>query len=126
MMRINWRHMRKNGDNDKMNLLDTQGGTPEKEMCFVLWEDDQIRIEKIVSYGQTTPPDYTYCQQEAEWVSVLQGYGVLYFPDTHTEEKLGPGAYRMIPAGERHRVIYTSKPCVWLCVFEKQRGAENE
>lgn len=109
-----------------MNLLDAGEWDSEKEICTVIWEDEQVRIEKIVSYGQTTPLDCIYCQREAEWVSVLCGQGTIYFPDTDTEETLGPGDYRMIPAGERHMVTYTSKPCVWLCVFEKQRGTADE
>lgn len=65
-----------------MNLLDAREWNSEKEVCTVIWEDEQVRIEKIVSYGQATPPDRMYCQREAEWVSVLHGQGTLYFPDS--------------------------------------------
>lgn len=108
-----------------MNLLDAREWNSEKEVCTIIWEDEQVRIEKIVSYGQTTPPDRIYCQSEAEWVSVLHGQGTLYFPDSGTEVTLGPGDYRMIPTGERHMVTYTSKPCIWLCVFEKRKGTAD-
>lgn len=109
-----------------MNLLDTGMLDPAKEVAAVVWEDTQVRIEKIISCGQITPEGEEYCQQEAEWVSVLKGKGILYFPDTDTQSVLVAGDQMMILPGVRHRVIYTSKPCVWLCVFEKQRGAADE
>lgn len=111
---------------DTMNLLDAGEWDPNREVCTVLWEDDTIRIEKIVSFGHRTPPENVYCQSEAEWVSVLQGWGKLYFPDTDTEAVLGPGDHMMIPSKMRHLVTYTSKPCIWLCVFEKHRGTADE
>jgi len=134
-----------------MNLLDVQEANPAKEIITVLWEDAHIRVEKIISFGQVTPENHVYCQKEAEWVSVLKGRGILYFPDTDRETILEAewvsvlkgrgilyfpdtdretileaGDHMMILPGVRHSVIYTSKPCIWLCVFEKQLGAENE
>ena len=109
-----------------MNLLDSQECSAEQESCTIVWEDETLRIEKIVSFGQVTPPEQEDCQCEAEWVSVLQGRGILYFPDTDTEVLLMAGDHMMIPPGKRHRVIYTSKPCIWLCVFEKCRGTADE
>ena len=109
-----------------MNLLDANIFDPTKEITTVVWEDAQIRIEKIVSWGQTTPEGAEYCQQEAEWVSVLRGRGILYFPDTDTQSVLDAGDQIMILPCVRHRVLYTSKPCVWLCVFEKQKGEADE
>lgn len=109
-----------------MNLLDAGEGNPNREVCTVLWEDETLRIEKTVSYGHKTPPENVYCQSEAEWVSVLQGSGKLYFPDTDTEAVLGPGDHIMIPPKMRHLVTYTSKPCIWLWVFEKHRGTADE
>ena len=115
----------KNGE-VPMNLLDVQEANPAKEIITVLWEDAHIRVEKIISFGQVTPENHVYCQKEAEWVSVLKGRGILYFPDTDRETILEAGDHMMILPGVRHSVIYTSKPCIWLCVFEKQLGAENE
>ncbi len=109
-----------------MNLLDAREVDPAKEITTVVWEDARIRIEKIVSFGHVTPENNVYCQKEAEWVSVLMGRGILYFPDTDRKTILEAGDHMMILPGIRHSVIYTSKPCIWLCVFEKQLGAENE
>lgn len=103
-----------------MNLLDVREVNPVKEITTVIWEDARIRIEKIVSFGHVTPESNVYCQKEAEWVSILKGRGILYFPDTDKETILEAGDHMMILPGVRHSVIYTSKPCIWLCVFEKQ------
>lgn len=103
-----------------MNLLDAREFDAAKEVTTVIWEDACIRVEKIVSFGQVTPENNVYCQREAEWVSVLRGRGILYFPDTNMETILEAGDHTMILPGVRHRVIYTSKPCIWLCVFEKR------
>ena len=59
-----------------MNLLDSQECSAAQESCTIVWEDETLRIEKIVSFGQVTPPEQEYCQCEAEWVSVLQWRGI--------------------------------------------------
>ena len=94
-----------------MNLLDSQECSAEQESCTIVWEDETLRIEKIVSFGQVTPPEQEYCQN---------------LPAPDTAVLLMAGDHMMIPPGKRHRVIYTSKPCIWLCVFEKCRGTADE
>jgi cupin 2 domain-containing protein len=75
-----------------------------------------IRIERIFSYGNITPPDEWYNQAEDEWVLLVTGEAELTF-DNGTTCRLHPGDHVMIPAGRKHRVTYTSTPAVWLAIF---------
>ena len=43
------------------------------EMVDVLLRQASLRIERIVSRGQYSAPDFWYDQAEGEWVLVLRG-----------------------------------------------------
>ena len=121
-MRRGWAALSVNGK--KENLFEISGqemGADEK--ILVLHETPDIRIEKIISTGQTSEQDFWYDQDEAEWVSVLQGEAVLRLEDRQVT--LGQGDTILIPPHCRHQVAYTSQepPCIWLCVFY-QEGKE--
>lgn len=79
-----------------------------------------IRIERIVSTGQSSPPGYWYDQPEDELVVLLAGMADVGFPDG-TKERLMPGDWIDIPAHERHRVTFTqaNPPTVWLVVHRR-------
>ncbi|WP_444928675.1 cupin domain-containing protein [Microbulbifer sp. SSSA002] len=76
------------------------------------------RVERIVSYGQSSPQTGWYDQDEHEWVLVLSGYGVIEMEggDRHRLEK---GDHLLIRAKQRHRVTETAadEPTIWLAVF---------
>lgn len=92
------------------------------ELVDVLTESKHVRIERIVSAGQTSPSDFWYDQDEAEWVAVLKGEAKLLFEGDETPIELGPGDHLVIPAHHKHRVQWTApdEPTVWLAVFYKQ------
>lgn len=100
-----------------MNLFDLPKGLPEEEFFEALIPDQGILIERIISTGQVSPPNFWYDQERDEWVVMLQGEAILQWEDG-TEQKLLPGDWVCIPAHKRHRVSYTSvnPPCVWLAV----------
>ncbi len=77
-----------------------------------------LRIERIVSNGQASPPDFWYDQPSDEWVIVLCGAARLRFEAEADAMQLGPGDYVFIPAHARHRVDWTApdRPTVWLAV----------
>lgn len=77
-----------------------------------------VRIERIVSCGQSSPADYWYDQPEGEWVMVLQGQGVIEFEDGRLLT-LNPGDNLNIPPHCRHRVVATAEntTTIWLAVF---------
>lgn len=76
-----------------------------------------VRIERIVSAGQSTPPGEWYDQDGDEWVALLAGRATLGFEDGGALE-LAPGDWVLIPARLRHRVEATSAEpaCVWVAV----------
>jgi len=79
---------------------------------------DQLRIERIVSKGQTSPDTGWYDQNENEWLIVLSGYGVVEFING-VKITLKQGDYLNINAHKKHRVIETSsdEATVWLAIF---------
>ena len=76
------------------------------------------RIERIVSYGQASPPGFWYDQPDSEWVVVLAGAAGVRFEGEAETRRLGRGDYLHIPAHARHRVEWTAaqEPTVWLAV----------
>lgn len=99
------------------NLFDDLETRPEAEVFTRLLRHDGVRILRIASHGQASPPDAWYDQADHEWVVVLRGEGVVAFPDGR-EVRLGPGDYLHLPAHTRHRVARTAadEPTVWLAV----------
>ena len=85
--------------------------------CFVplLQGHDGLLVERIVSYGHTTPEGEWYDQERDEWVAVLEGEAKLKYEDG-SEVTMGRGDHVFIPKHVRHRVVYTSSPCIWLAI----------
>lgn len=78
-----------------------------------------LRIERIVSTGQCSPPDFWYDQAEGEWVAVLCGEAKLRFADEAEPRHLRAGDFVDIAPHRRHRVEWTTPDTatVWLAVF---------
>jgi cupin 2 domain-containing protein len=76
-----------------------------------------LRIERIVSTGQASPPGFWYDQPQDEWVILLRGSAGLLV-EAEAERTLGPGDFVFLPAHRRHRVVWTAadEPTVWLAV----------
>jgi cupin 2 domain-containing protein len=77
-----------------------------------------VRIERIVSTGQSSPPGFWYDQAHGEWVAVLAGEARLRFEDERAARTLRAGDFVDIAAHRRHRVEWThaGEPTVWLAV----------
>jgi cupin 2 domain-containing protein len=101
-----------------MHLFSAQQPPKGQEVSALLFEKGPIRVERIVSNGYASPPGFWYDQAEDELVFVLQGEGVIAFPDG-TEKTLRQGDSLYLPAGQKHRVVRTSVTpcCLWLCLF---------
>ena len=101
-----------------MNLLHDLPDAGAQEIAETLVAAPGIRIERIVSQGQASPPGFWYDAAEAEWVLLLAGAARLGFADGETR-LLVPGDWVHIPAHRRHRVDWTDseEPTVWLAVF---------
>ncbi len=90
------------------------------ELVQTLTATPRVRIERIVSHGHASPPDFWYDQDETEWVTVVRGAARLRFEDGTVEMR--PGDHVTIPAHRRHRVEWTTpdEPTVWLAVFYQE------
>ncbi|WP_342593609.1 cupin [Ancylobacter gelatini] len=78
-----------------------------------------LRIERIVSQGQSSPPGFWYEQAQAEWVLLVSGEAWLRFEDEAAPRRLLPGDHLLIAPLRRHRVDETAAgmPTVWLTVW---------
>jgi len=100
------------------NLFARLPRTTTDEVITALLTTPNVRIERIVSTGQASPPGFWYDQNESEWVVLLTGGAGLRFDGEAEVRKLKPGDYLHIPAHARHRVEWThaSEPTVWLAI----------
>ena len=99
------------------NLLEDLPDAADAEMFETLVSAEHLRIERIVSRGQITPPGEWYDQPEHEWVTVLRGHARVMTADG-AERALRAGDAMLIPAHVRHRVSWTDpdQETVWLAV----------
>jgi cupin 2 domain-containing protein len=102
-------------------MINIFSSIPEKfndEIFEDIVKGQYIRIERIVSYGHSSPESGWYDQVENEWVIVLKGSGSLLF-ENGDKFVLSQGDYLDIPAHTKHKVMWTSpnEPTIWLAVF---------
>ena len=113
-----------------MNLFDINNLLPlDSEVINTIVDNNSVKIERIVSSGQSSPDNFWYDQIQDEWVVILEGYGVIEYPDKSTIH-LHKGDSLLIPAHTKHRVQETADPTIWLTFFfnnsilNKQTGEE--
>lgn len=98
------------------NLFQELPAQLPKEVVQTLIRAADVRIERIISHGHASAPDFWYDQPQAEWVIVLQGAARLQFEHGLVEMRVGD--YLNIPAFQKHRVDWTTpaEPTIWLGV----------
>jgi cupin 2 domain-containing protein len=98
------------------NIFENLPARSEDEEFTDLFSRKGVRIERIVSNGQSTPTDAPYDQGHDEWV-LLRGSASLWV-DGDGERDLRPGDHVLIPAHRLHRVTRTAEngPTVWLAI----------
>ena len=91
-----------------------------EELFETLVLANEIKIERIVSRGHTTPDGEWYDQDWDEWVLLLQGYATIRYQDGN-KVVLQHGDYVLIPAHSKHRVDFTSSQpdAIWLAIHFK-------
>jgi len=99
------------------NLLRPLPGAGAGEVFDDLPAASGVRIERIVSRGNVSPPGEWYDQDDDEWVLVLEGEGELEFANPIELVLMGVGDWIFIPAHRRHRVVRSADPTVWLAVW---------
>lgn len=99
------------------NIYNLPRGIAQEENFETILINQGLRIERIVSAGQISPPGFWYDQDRQEWVTLLQGKAVLAWEDGSRQE-LSAGDCLLIRAHQKHRIEYTSQdpPCIWLAV----------
>jgi cupin 2 domain-containing protein len=99
------------------NLFDDLPVQARDEEFVELLSRKGIRIERIVSTGQSTPVDAPYNQDHDEWVLLLKGAARLWI-EGQEEQDLQPGDHLLIPARRVHRVIWTAQgeATIWLAI----------
>jgi cupin 2 domain-containing protein len=99
-------------------------GLPEEQFTELL-SAPGLRIERIVSTGQASPPGFWYDQEWAEWVLVLTGSAGLLFEGEDEPRVLRPGDHVLIAPRARHRVAWTDpkQPTIWLAVHYGERAS---
>jgi cupin 2 domain-containing protein len=93
------------------------------EVFEPLVEAAGIRLERIISTGQSAPAEEWLVQGWDEWVVLLSGAAKLLMKGEAAARDLKPGDWINIPAGVRHRVESTCKdpPTIWLALHYNLR-----
>ena len=105
--------------NPPTNLFAELPTTLPAELMQSLLQRPGLRIERIVSLGHASPPDFWYDQAEHEWVAVLSGAAQIRLAEPDEIIELKPGGFVNIAAHRKHRVEWTTpdEPTIWLAVF---------
>jgi cupin 2 domain-containing protein len=99
-------------------LSDIPERIPE-EIFGEIISSENIRIERIISKGQSSPEDFWYDQEENEWLILVKGKAKLKFSDENELVELTAGDYISITSHKKHRVEWTDpeNETIWLAVF---------
>lgn len=100
-----------------MNITDFLPSSLTEERFETLLEKGNVKIERILSFGQTTPLGQWFDQSQDEWVMLIQGEAKLEYDDD-TKIHLKTGDYLMIPSHTKHRVAWTieNELTIWLAI----------
>jgi len=111
---------RKSGDgmNPVDNIFAEMPDSRKDELIEAILQAPGLRIERIVSHGQSSPDGFWYDQEDNEWVIVLRGNAGLRFEGREDILALKPGDHIRIDRHRRHRVEWTDpdQETVWLAV----------
>jgi cupin 2 domain-containing protein len=102
-----------------VNLLSPLPEARASEAVDSLLARPGLRIERVVSLGQASPPGFWYDQEEGESVLLIAGAARLRFEDETEPRPLAPGDWLDIAPHRRHRIDWTdpATPTVWLAIF---------
>lgn len=103
-------------DSNPGNLFSNIPSSLPEELLESFLSHTNVRIERIVSQGHSSPKDFWFDQSEHELVVVLRGAARLQFEDGEVEMKAG--SFLEIPAHQRHRVEWTTpdERTIWLAI----------
>ena len=114
---------------ETFNLLASIPAQAPDERVDILASADGVRLERIISHGQSSPDDFWYDQDEAEWVMVLAGRARLRLEGEANDRELIAGDSLFLPTRCRHQITWTDpdRPTVWLALFiDADRAPQSE
>jgi cupin 2 domain-containing protein len=97
------------------NLFANLSSAETGEAFQTLFDNANVKIERIVSHAHASPAGFWYDQDEDEWLAVLRGAATLEFAGGEQVE-LKPGDFLTIAGHVQHRVARTSEETIWLAV----------
>lgn len=102
------------------NLFESLPESIKEELFTEITHGENIKIERIVSKGHTSPMSGWYDQDDNEWVVVLKGEAKLSFKNGN-DVHLVTGSHINIPAHIKHKVTWTipNTETIWLAVHYK-------
>jgi len=103
---------------NKQNIFKNIPQDLQEELFEDILIKDDLKIERIVSDGHTSPKEGWYESAQNEWVILLQGEAVLSF-EKGEDLLLKKGDYCHIFALQKHKVSYTShtQKSIWLAIY---------
>ncbi len=102
---------------NKQNLLTGVTTSIPNEIFETIISTPNIKIERIISKGHKSEPNFWYDQDQFEWILIVKGEARLQFEDKLI--CLTPGDYLNIAAHQKHRIDWTTpeEETIWLAVF---------
>ena len=100
------------------NIFESIPDDLTEEIFEPLLQGKNIKVERIISNGHTSPESGWYDQEQNEWIIVLKGDAIITF-ENENEVRLNEGSYLNIPAHTKHKVSWTSQhtETIWLVIY---------
>jgi cupin 2 domain-containing protein len=104
------------GEMGSGNIFENVPDQLREEEFLSLFSSGSMKIERIVSTGQSSSPGFWFDQDWTEWIILLSGSAGLRIESEDAVRTLRPGDYLELPAHSRHRVEWTdpAQPTIWL------------
>ena len=99
------------------NLFETLPDISEEQFNELV-RGNNVRVERIVSKGHSSPASGWHDQAAKEWVAVLKGAVKKIAFENGEEVHLIAGSHLTIPAHTKHKVTWTTPDTetIWLAV----------
>ena len=99
------------------NIFESIPDNLDEEIFELLVQSENVKIERIISKGHTSPESGWYDQERNEWVIVLKGEAIISF-ENGIDINLKTGSHINIPAHKKHKVSWTDPKTetIWLAV----------
>lgn len=107
-------------NNERKNIFAEIPDTLPEEVFEKITEGKDFFVERIISDGHISPPNFWYDQETNEFVMLMSGSAKISYDDGNSFS-LSAGDYLIIPAHQKHRVEETDKAqkTIWLAIHYK-------